>query len=77
MANLTITVNDETLKKARIRALEQNTSVNRLLREYLEAYAGVHQEQSHAVQKIIDMSKNTHTRRGDWQWNRDALHERK
>ena len=76
MTNLTITVNDETLKKARIRALEQNTSVNRLLREYLEAYAGVHQEQSNAVQKIIDMSKNTHTGRGNWQWNRDELHER-
>ena len=39
MANLTITIEDDLLKKARIRALEQGTSVNALLRDYLVAYA--------------------------------------
>lgn len=32
MVNLTITIDEATLKKARIRAIEQNTSVNRILR---------------------------------------------
>jgi len=40
MANLAITIDDALLKRARMRALEQGTSVNALLREYLEAYAG-------------------------------------
>ena len=40
MANLTITVDDQMLKKARRRALEQGTSVNALLRQYLGRYAG-------------------------------------
>ena len=31
MANLTISVNDEVLKRARIRALEENSSVNTVL----------------------------------------------
>jgi plasmid stability protein len=38
--NLTITIDDEVLRRARIRALEQGTSVNALLREFLESYAG-------------------------------------
>jgi hypothetical protein len=40
MANLTIVVDEVTLRRARIRALEDGTSVNAVLRDYLEAYAG-------------------------------------
>ena len=39
MANLTISVDDEVLKRARIRALEENSSVNAVLGRYLEEYA--------------------------------------
>ena len=39
--NLTIVVDDDILKRARIRALEEDTSVNAVLRAYLTAYAGV------------------------------------
>ena len=41
VANLTLAIDDETLKKARIRALEQGTSVNAVVRDYLEVYAGI------------------------------------
>jgi hypothetical protein len=34
MTNLTITVDEGTLKRARMRALEEDTSVNAVLREY-------------------------------------------
>jgi len=40
MANLTIVVDDGLLKQARMRALEDGTSVNAVLRDYLAAYAG-------------------------------------
>jgi hypothetical protein len=40
MTNLTIAVDDATLRRARIRALEDGTSVNAVLRDYLQAYAG-------------------------------------
>ena len=35
MTNLTITVDDEVLRRARIRALEEGSSVNAVLRDYL------------------------------------------
>ena len=44
MANLRITVDDGTLKRARMRALEEDTSVIAVLREYLEEYAGGRRE---------------------------------
>lgn len=40
MANLTIVVDDRLLKRARMRALEDGTSVNAVLRDYLAAYVG-------------------------------------
>ena len=39
MTNLTIAVDEDVLRRARIRALEEGSSVNALLREYLIAYA--------------------------------------
>jgi hypothetical protein len=59
VANLTITVDDGTLKKARMRALEEDTSVNAVLREYLEEYAGRRQEQLEAARRIIEASRGS------------------
>ncbi len=59
MANLTITVDAETLKRARIRALEEDTSVNALLRDYLESYAGVKRERREAWRGIQEIAKNS------------------
>jgi hypothetical protein len=59
MANLTITVDEQTLKKARMRALEQDTSVNALLREYLESYAGVREERRKAAREILEIARNS------------------
>lgn len=39
MTNLTITVDEETLRRARVRAIEEGSSVNAVLRDYLTRYA--------------------------------------
>jgi plasmid stability protein len=59
VANLTITVGEETVKRARIRALEEGTSVNALLREYLEDYAGVRRERREAGRRLLELSRNS------------------
>ena len=40
MANLTIAIEDDILKKARLKAVEDGTSVNAVLREFLREYTG-------------------------------------
>ena len=74
--NLTITVEDEVLKRARIRALEENTSVNAVLREYLESYAGVSAHRRDALEHLLQLSRHGEAGRGDANWTRGELHER-
>ena len=76
MANLTITLSDDLLKKARIRALEQGTSVNALIREFLEGYAGVESARQQAVSDLLRLARVSRARRGGRRWTRDELHER-
>jgi hypothetical protein len=59
VANLTITVDEETVKRARMRALEEGTSVNAVLRDYLEDYAGVRRERREAWRKIRELARNS------------------
>jgi len=72
---LTITIDKDLLRRSRIRALEQGTSVNALLREYLELYAGT-ALLSPAVRALLDLSKRARSRRGGREWTRDELHDR-
>ncbi len=76
MANLTITIDDEVLRQARMRALEQETSVNAVLRKYLEAYATAGSVWDRAVNTVLDLSRAAQSGRGDRRWSRDELHER-
>lgn len=77
MANLTITIDDETLHRARLRALEQHTSVNALLRDYLDAFAAAGATWDQATDAILRLSSEARSGRGDRRWTRDELHERR
>jgi hypothetical protein len=57
MANLTITVDEQLLKQARLRALREGTSVNRLLRERLESYVKDDQRRRKAIQGLLRLSR--------------------
>ena len=76
MANLTITVDDEVLKRARLRATEQGASVNAVVRGYLEQYAGTRSAQEQALTKLLALSEQTRSKRGRRKWTREELHER-
>lgn len=76
MANLTITIEDELLRLARVRALQQGTSVNALLRDYLVAYAGRDAVQEQALQRLLELSASSSAKRGSATWSREDLHER-
>lgn len=76
MSNLTITIDDDTLKKARMRALSQGTSVNAVLKAFLESYAGTRSEQEGAVSDLLVLSRAAGSRRGGRRWTRESLYER-
>jgi hypothetical protein len=77
MANLTITIDERLLKQARMRALEDGTSVNAILRTYLERYAGV----GDAVDALggfgrLARASTATSGPGGRTWTRDELHDR-
>nr|MBS0019979.1 hypothetical protein [Gammaproteobacteria bacterium] len=76
MTNLTITVDDEVLKRARLRALQEDTSVNALLRDTLEAYAGVKAGRKSAVSELLRLAKESQAGSGGERWTREELYER-
>lgn len=75
MANLTITVDAETLRRARIRALQRNESVNSYLAEMLRRYAD-DDSQAAVVAEIDRIAERIHTGSGPSgrTWTRDELH---
>lgn len=50
---------ERALKRLRIRALEEDTSVNAVLRGYLEEYSGISQERREAGRKLLELSRGS------------------
>jgi plasmid stability protein len=77
MTNLTLSIDDELLKQARIRALEQDTSVNALVRDYLEQLAFSRSQRS-GMAGFLALAESVHAGSGPEgrTWTRDELHER-
>jgi plasmid stability protein len=76
VTNLTLTIDEETLKRARIRALEQGTSVNAVVRDFLESFAGVEDERL-ALRRFVESAEGSGagTRGQGRSWSREDLYE--
>ena len=77
MTNLTLTLDAELLRRARIRALERGTSVNAVVREYLEDYAKMESARD-PVRGFLAVAERAKASsgRGGRTWTRDDAHER-
>ena len=79
MANLTINVNSDVLKLARIRALKENTSVNAILSNYLEEYARLDEtkrERKRYMERLLNFATKHPIDRGERRWKREELYDR-
>jgi hypothetical protein len=77
VANLTLTIDERLLKRARMRALEQDTSVNALVRSYLEEYAD-EGSRPQGLTGFLTLTGRIHAGSGPAgrSWTRNELHER-
>lgn len=80
MANLTLLIDGEVLKRARIRAVQEDTSVNAQVREFLTSYADptdVDRRQQ-AMSRLVALSQTVSSGGGlsERTWTREDLHER-
>lgn len=78
MTNLTLTVDAEVLKRARMRALEHDTSVNALVRQYLEDLADQAASPPDPIRGFLELARRSNAGSGPAgrSWTRDELYER-
>lgn len=83
MANLTLSIDDELLKQSRIYAIQHDTSVNALVREYLESLVARAKDSERAerlktleeLNRLSDQLADMAVIPPDYKWNRDELYE--
>ena len=77
MSNLTLAIDKQLLKKARHLALERDTTVNAMVRNFLEKEIS----QSESMMEVLAQSLEDHFKKnsislGSITWTREELHER-
>ena len=71
--NMTLSIDQRTLAKARKRAQAMGKSVNQLVRDYLERLAG--EDDANAwIEEFAELSGKGHSK--GWRFNRDEIYER-
>ena len=73
--NVTLSVDEDVLQQARQRAEQLGTSVNQLVREYLEQLAGK-PDPDRDAEEFRRLSLLSQGNSKGWKFNRDEIHER-
>jgi len=76
MANVTITVDDQVLQRARARALRLGTSVNAVLRDRLEEFAGGEAVRAKTLAELFSLAAKSKGRSRGRRWTREDLYGR-
>lgn len=80
MGNLTIALDEKLLRRARVKAVQEGTSVNALLREKLREYADAESaEPEHvtATREFLNVARRARGNSRGRRWTREELHERR
>ena len=75
MANLTLSLDDALLRKAREAALREKTSVNSLVRDYLSRYVDARSRRIQALDAFDAVAARSSST-SQAPWSRESLHER-
>ena len=74
--NVTLSIDDAIIQEARRRAEAMGTSVNQLVREYLEQLVGKTDSNADAAE-FERLSRAARGNSRSWKFNREELHERR
>lgn len=72
--NLTLSVDDEVVRLARERAESLGTSVNQMVREYLEGLAGKSDPKA-AADEYVRLARSAKGHSKGWKFNREELYD--
>jgi hypothetical protein len=73
---LTLSIEEQLLRAARKVALDRNTSVNQLVRDYLSTLVSETDRQKAALADLDELFRTRRFEVGERTWTRDDIHER-
>ena len=73
---VTLSIDDQLIREARRRAEAMGTTVNQLVRQYLEEFVGKSDSSADATE-FERLSRAAQGNSRGWKFNRDELHERR
>ncbi len=76
MTNLTISIDEAVVRQARVRAIQEGTSVSAKVREFLASYAQGGQSQQSAAQAFIETPRSSRANTSAQTRRRDDAHDR-
>ena len=76
MKNVTLAIEEKTLREARRIAAERSTSLNAMIRQFLHELTERESRADQARQRILELCEQSSAEVGPRSWNRDDLHER-
>ncbi len=74
--NLTLSVDDDVVREARRQAERLGSSLNQLVRDYLEQLAG-RSDPERDAEEFERLSRQARGDSGGWKFDRDEIHERR
>jgi uncharacterized protein DUF6364 len=74
LVNVTLSIDDQLVARARKKAEALGKSLNQLVRDYLQTVAGG-DDPERSIEEFKKLSGRGHSR--GWRFNRDEIHERK
>ena len=76
MKNVTIALDESLLREARRIAADRSTTLNAMIRGFLEEVARSESQAVRARRRIVELCRDTRAEVGSRTWTRDDLHER-
>ena len=76
MTNVTLSIEQEDLKQARILALQQGSSLNAVIREFIQNYIGRNQHYQQVTERILEKANSSQYRSDGKLHLREELYER-
>ena len=77
MPNITLSIDEDTIKKVRKIAVDKNTTLTSLVRRYLKDVASREdQRKMIAIKQLSDSFKTSSREMGAHKWKREMLYER-
>ncbi len=74
--NITLSVDENTLEKVRIVAAKKRTSINGLVREFLNSLVNKENASDEAREALLNLAKEQAGDMGNQRWDREKLYDR-